>query len=290
MIDFENTLIIDTIQDSFLEEKNIQLDILRLDLIHPQISGNKWFKLKYNIQEALSNKASGLLSFGGAYSNHIHALAFAGKLFNLKTIGIIRGDEISNETLSDCVNWGMQLRFISREEYKNKDTSLFLERLKAEFLTYHIITEGGNNELGRKGTQEILNGIQAEKYNHICCAVGTGATLSGIIESVKGKSNVLGFSSIKGGFYIEDELKQNTSFNNWTLIHDYHFGGFSKTNKKLHDFITEFKIQHNVELDFIYTGKMMFGIYDMIRSHNIPEGSSILMVHTGGLQGNRSLK
>ncbi len=296
MTEFENlkmgepstNLTISTIHDSLLDKKNIRVDILRLDLIHPQISGNKWFKLKYNLHQAIENKATSILSFGGPYSNHLHALAYAGHLLNLTTIGIIRGEEVENPTLLDCKKWGMQLHFISRSEYRNKNETEFLNEIKNKFPLSFIIPEGGNNDLGRKGTREILSGISLEKYSHISCAVGTGATFAGIVETSLAENKVLGFSAIKNGVYIEEEIKNYSANTNWALIHEYHFGGFAKKTNALISFMHDFKKKHGIELDFIYTGKMMFGMYDMMQKNEINEGATILVIHTGGLQGNRS--
>lgn len=287
---FKKTLEITTVSDSFLTDQNIRLDILRLDLIHPEVSGNKWFKLKYNIQAALDQHAESILSFGGAYSNHLHALAFAGKLFGIKTIGIIRGEEVMNTTLSDCINWGMELHFISRDEYRTKYEDEFIDKMQLKFPSTYIVPEGGNNAFGRKGCEEILQAVKVELYSHICCAVGTGATFTGIIQSSDRNNHVLGFSSIKNGLYLEDEIGKQTEKENWTMLHSYHFGGFAKRTRPLIEFVQDFKAKQDIELDYIYTGKMMYGLYDLIQKKSIPAGSNILFIHSGGLQGNRSLQ
>lgn len=286
----KQTLITTTISDSFLTAQNITLDVLRLDLIHPEVSGNKWFKLKYNIQAALDQHAESILSFGGAYSNHLHALAFAGKLFGIKTIGIIRGEDVMNATLTDCIDWGMELHFISRSEYRTKHEDEFIEMIQRKFPSSLVVPEGGNNESGRKGCEEIMQGINLEKYSHLCCAVGTGATFTGIIASSSKTNHVLGFSAIKNGLYLEDEIRKHTTKENWTMLHSYHFGGFAKRNNELIFFVQQFKAKHHLELDYVYTGKMMFGLYDLIQKKSIPSGSTILFIHSGGLQGNRSLQ
>ncbi|GBL36131.1 putative 1-aminocyclopropane-1-carboxylate deaminase [Filimonas sp.] len=288
MDSLSNQVTIDTIQDDFLKARDIRLDLLRLDLIHPQISGNKWFKLKYNIEAALKQGAESILSFGGAYSNHLHALAFAGHLSGIKTIGMLRGEEVSNHTLDDCGAWGMELHFISREEYRLKNESDFLESIQTKFPSSYIVPEGGNNEAGRKGTREILQGIDLNLYTHICCAVGTGATLSGIAEASLPGQKILGFSAIKNGAYLEEEIRQHTGNLNWALKHDYHFGGFAKKNEQLLEYIHGFQQKQGIELDFVYTGKMMFGIDQMIQEKKIHAGSTVLAIHTGGIQGNRS--
>lgn len=284
-----NNVPISSIKNDLLKNKNIQLDLLRLDLIHPEISGNKWFKLKNNIEFALENNIKSIVSFGGAYSNHLHALAYAGKLFNIKTIGIIRGENVDNQTLNDCKNWGMELHFVSREMYKNKYETNFLETIQQEFPTSYIIAEGGNNELGQKGCEEILSSSQKEKYDMFCCSIGTGATFTGIVNSLQDKKNALGFCAIKNGEYLENEIQQQTIFTNYSLHYDYYFGGFAKINPILISFMKDFKETQNIELDRIYTSKMMFGIFDLIEKNSIQNNTKILAIHTGGLQGNRSL-
>ncbi len=285
---FPEQLPVDTIQDDVLKDRNIRIGMLRLDLLHPQISGNKWFKLKYNIEAAKKQDAKSILSFGGAYSNHLHALAYAGHLSGIKTIGILRGEEISNPTLDDCRSWGMELHFISRDQYRHKYESGFLSAIREKFPEAYIVPEGGNNEEGRKGTREILKGIDLDKYTHVCCAVGTGATLAGIADSSLPHQEVLGFSALKNAEYLEETIREYTTAENWKLIHDYHFGGFAKKNTELLEMIESFKQNHNIELDFVYTGKMVYGIYQMIQKETIAAGSSVLLIHTGGLQGNRS--
>jgi 1-aminocyclopropane-1-carboxylate deaminase len=286
---FKTNLLVSKINTKIVEAKNIQLDLLRLDLIHLEISGNKWFKLKYNIAFAKENKFKSIVSFGGAYSNHLHALAFAGKLFNIKTIGIIRGEVVENETLHDCKKWGMELHFVSREQYREKYELHFLETIQQEFITSYIIPEGGNNELGQKGCAEILSQEQKEKYDLFCCSIGTGATFTGIINSLKGQKKAIGFCAIKNGHYLANEIQLQTANSNFEMQYEYHFGGFAKINDHLTSFIQQFKIEQQIELDRIYTAKMMFGIFDLIEKKSIRENAKILAIHTGGLQGNRTL-
>jgi 1-aminocyclopropane-1-carboxylate deaminase len=286
---FKTNLLVSKINTEIVEAKNIQLDLLRLDLIHPEISGNKWFKLKHNIAFAMENKFTSIVSFGGAYSNHLHALAFAGKLFNIKTIGIIRGEVVENETLQDCKKWGMDIHFISRESYREKYEFNFLETIKEEFKSSYIIPEGGKNELGQKGCTEILSQEQKEKYDLFCCSIGTGATFSGIINSLKEEKKAIGFCAIKNGHYLENEIQLQTASSNFEMQYEYHFGGFAKINDCLTTFIQQFKSEQQIELDRIYTAKMMFGIFDLVKKNNFRENTKILAIHTGGLQGNRTL-
>jgi len=281
------------VQHKLLDKKGLTLVVKREDEIHPFISGNKYRKLKYNLEEANKKGQKTLLSFGGAYSNHISALSFAGQLHGFGTIGIIRGDELGhdlgltldqNPTLRFAHENGMRFKFISRENYRKKDSPEFLEILKSEFGDFYLIPEGGTNELAVKGCEEILT-EDDEQYDFICVAVGTGGTISGLINAAADHQTVLGFPSLKGAF-LEAIIKEKTKESvNWKLIHEYHFGGYAKINENLISFINDFYQQTTIPLDPIYTGKMMFGIMDLVQKDFFNRNSSILMVHTGGLQG-----
>lgn len=283
-------MIISPIHDAFIVAKNIQLDLLRLDMVHPQISGNKWFKLKYNIEFAIENKFTSILSFGGAYSNHLHALAYAGKKYGIDTIGIIRGEEVSNPTLEDCKKWGMQLKFISRIEYKQKSESGFIEDLQKKYPTSFIIPEGGSNALGVKGCQEILDEIDSTLYDVIAVSVGTATTLDGIVSKLLPHQRAFGFIPMKGVENMKVELKTKWIEKDLNLKSDYHFGGFGKHTTELLEFIISFKEKHQIVLDLNYTSKMMFGLLDLIEADYFKDGTKILSIHTGGIQGNRSQK
>ena len=271
-----------------IKNPNLELFIKREDLIHPLISGNKFRKLKYNLLQAKAENKKTLLTFGGAFSNHIAAVAFAGKEEGFKTIGIIRGDELrdkilENPTLSFAQNCGMQLEFISREEYRLKSEVSFLENLKQQFGDFYLIPEGGTNALAIKGCQEILTPEDAE-FDYICCAIGTGGTISGIINSVLPHQKVLGFPALKGDF-LKEEIRSFVHKENWELITDYHFGGYGKVNEALVQFINAFYAENQIPLDPIYTGKMVFGVIDLIQKNYFPAESKILLIHTGGIQG-----
>lgn len=284
----------------FLEEKNIQLFVLREDLIHPTISGNKWRKLIYNLQEAKSDGKNQLLTFGGAYSNHIAATAAAGKQFGFKTIGIIRGEEHLplNPTLQLAVDNGMELKYISRNLYKEeKYNTSFLQDMKAEFGDFYLIPEGGSNAFAVKGCTEILKNIDID-YDVICCACGTGGTIAGIIAAADSTKEIIGFPALKGGEFLKNDIQQlladyqqqfdiKTSVKNWSLITDYHFGGYAKTNTELIDFVNDFYQKQNIPLDLIYTGKMLYGILHLAKTTSKFNGKKIVAVHTGGLQGNK---
>ena len=266
----------------------ISVHIKREDLIHPFVSGNKFRKLKYNLAQVKVEKKGVLLTFGGAFSNHIAAVAFVGKEHGFKTIGIIRGDELrdkisENPTLKFAEDCGMHFEFVTREEYRLKSENYFLEKLKMEFGDFYLIPEGGTNELAIKGCEEILTEKDAE-FNFICCAVGTGGTISGVINSALPHQKVLGFPSLKGDF-LQDEIRNFVQNKNWELITEYHFGGYGKVNEALIAFINQFYVENKIPLDPIYTGKMVFGVIDLISKNYFPANSKILLIHTGGIQG-----
>ncbi len=266
----------------------VELHLKREDSIHQFVSGNKYRKLKYNIEEAQRNEFSRLLTFGGAYSNHIAAVAFAGKTYGFSTIGIIRGEELrdiidGNPTLSFAKSCGMQFKFVTREAYRLKETDGFINNLKEEFDDFYLIPEGGTNAFAVKGCEEILTEADAD-FNFICSAIGTGGTISGLINSVKEDQKVLGFPALKGAF-LQEDISKFVDNKNWNIITDYHFGGYAKVNESLIQFINQFKEKQNIPLDPVYTGKMMFGVFDLIEKGFFPKGSKILAIHTGGLQG-----
>ena len=272
-----------------LEEKKVRLFIKRIDKIHPFVSGNKWFKLKYNLLEAKKQGLNTLLTFGGAYSNHISATAFAAKEKGIKSIGIIRGEEHLplNPSLRFAIDNGMKLHYISRSNYKEKTSANFLEALKNQFGDFYLISEGGTNELAIQGAKEILDTNDTQDY--ICCPVGTGGTIAGIINASNNLQTVIGFPAIKGFKQLEKDINNWTNSTNYKFINDYVGNGYAKINKDLVAFINEFNALHNVPLDGIYTGKMMMGILDLVVKDYFPKGSSILAIHTGGLQGNKGM-
>ncbi|OYX83958.1 MAG: 1-aminocyclopropane-1-carboxylate deaminase [Flavobacteriales bacterium 32-34-25] len=267
---------------------SISVTIKREDLIHPIVSGNKFRKLKYNLLQAKAENKKTLLTFGGAFSNHIAAVAFAAKENGFQSIGIIRGDELrdkitQNPTLKFAQECGMQFEFVSREAYRLKNESSFLDNLKQQFGDFFLIPEGGTNALAIKGCEEILT-AEDHEFDYICCAVGTGGTISGIINSALPHQKVLGFPALKGDF-LQDEIRIFVQNKNWELITDYHFGGYGKVNEDLVRFINQFYADNQIPLDPIYTGKMVFGVIDLIQKNYFPAQSNILLIHTGGLQG-----
>ncbi|WP_323788356.1 1-aminocyclopropane-1-carboxylate deaminase/D-cysteine desulfhydrase [Psychroserpens sp.] len=257
-------------------------------LNHPHVSGNKLRKLKYNLLEAKKLNKKTLLTFGGAFSNHIAAVAHAGQENNFQTIGVIRGEELKdlrtlNSTLSVSKACGMQFKFVSREHYRHKTSKSFIEQLEKEFGDFYLIPEGGTNELAVKGCEEILEEVN-EKFDYICCPVGTGGTISGLINASNSNQKIIGFPALKGDF-LQEEITKFVNKNNWELVSDYHFGGYAKINEDLIQFINRFKKKYNVPLDPVYTGKMMYGIYDLISKDYFEKDAKILAIHTGGLQG-----
>jgi 1-aminocyclopropane-1-carboxylate deaminase len=275
-------------QEIKIDDKAVSLSIRREDLIHPFISGNKFRKLKYNLIQAKAENQDTLLTFGGAFSNHIAAAAFAGAAHGFRTIGIIRGDELENKilinpTLKFAQECGMRFKFVTRESYRHKTESDFIANLKNEFGDFYYVPEGGTNEYAVKGCQEILS-VEDAQYDFICSAVGTGGTISGLINSILPHQKVLGFPALKGDF-LNDEIRKFAQNENWELITDYHFGGYGKVNQELIAFLNRFYRENQIPLDPIYTGKMVFGVMDLIGKNFFKENSKILLIHTGGLQG-----
>jgi 1-aminocyclopropane-1-carboxylate deaminase len=271
-----------------IPNSKVELYIKREDLIHPLISGNKFRKLKYNLIQAKEENQTTLLTFGGAFSNHILAVASAGFENDFKTIGIIRGEELfdkvnENPTLKQAKKLGMEFKFISREAYGEKTNSVFIEKLNSEFGSFYLIPEGGTNNLAIKGCEEIITEHELQ-YDFICCSIGTAGTIAGIINASSSHQKIIGFPALKGSF-ISNEISNFAKKTNWEIKSDYHFGGYGKISDELIRFINAFYLKYNIPLDPIYTGKMMFGIFDLIEKNYFPPYSKILAIHTGGLQG-----
>ena len=271
-----------------LRQKNIRLEIKREDLLHPLISGNKFRKLKYNLLEAKEKNHHTLLTFGGAYSNHIAATAAAGRAYGFATIGVIRGEELrekadENPTLSFARKEGMKLKFISRSDFRRKDTPEFQEKLWEEYGPFYLLPEGGTNRLAVKGCEEILE-TGDTGFDYICCAVGTGGTIAGLINSSGENQEILGFPALKGDF-LTDDIRKFAQKDNWRLQNEFHFGGYARVNEDLIRFINDFRQKTGVPLDPVYTGKMLYGILKLINNGYFKSGSKVLAIHTGGLQG-----
>ena len=275
----------DIINDTFLENKKVELDVLRLDKIHPVISGNKWFKLKYHLDNFNAGNYKGIVTFGGAWSNHIVATACACYLQKINCTGIIRGEkpEHPSATLTEVLKYGMDLKFTSRENFTQQNREVLFETTRKDFPGYYIIPEGGAGIEGEKGAAEIIQHIDGKNYTHIVCAVGTGTMYNGIKQAVYQDQQVIGIVVLKG-WKADDETKTGK------LIYDYHFGGYAKYNAVLIDFMNDLFKSTSIPTDIVYTGKLAYAILDLIKKDHFPPASKILMIHSGGLQGNDSVQ
>ncbi len=279
------------IHDPLLAAAGVSLHIQREDLVHPTVSGNKWYKLKYNLQQARADDHHKLLTFGGAYSNHIYATAAAGQAFGFHTIGIIRGEETQplNYTLRFAQENGMQLHFVSRQAYREKDDPGFTAKLQKQFGRFYLLPEGGTNLLAVKGCTAIAR--HTADFDYVCVCVGTGGTLAGMAAGMDGRGILLGFPALKNGQFLMEEINKLTQhfcgkvYNNIELICDYHFGGYAKFKPELISFINHFAATYRVPLEPVYTGKMFFALFDLVRQGFFPKGSRVLAIHSGGLQG-----
>ena len=284
----------DELENPVLEKKNIKLQLARLDKIHPVVSGNKLFKLHYFIDEAMQSNHKTMVSFGGAYSNHLVAIAFAGKESGLKSIGIVRGEEPKNlsHTLQQCLQYGMQLQFITRNEYKNTGQPDFINNLKLKYGDFTLVPEGGYHPLGAAGASLIIDLLKDKNATHICTATGTATTLAGLLLKAQHSQQVITVPVIKNMNDIEERLFyliNKKKHNNLQIFDGYHFGGYAKKTEELINFMNVFYTNYGVPTDFVYTAKMMYAILDKINNNFFPAGSSIVCLHTGGLQGNQSL-
>jgi 1-aminocyclopropane-1-carboxylate deaminase len=270
------------------ENFKVNLFLLRLDLIDEEISGNKWFKLKYNLQDVIRAKKTKLLTFGGAFSNHIAATAKSCNMAGIKSVGIIRGENVENHTLQLAAAYGMELKFVSRNLYRNKEELMQWLSNEINLSQCYIVPEGGANQLGIEGCKEIVSLINMP-FDYVAMACGTGTTLSGIVQSIHKNQVSLGFAALKGGAFLVDDINNsigNQTAGTFAIIDKYHFGGYAKHNSELLNFIKKFELEQNTKLDFVYTAKMMYGIYDLIQHNYFPENATIVAIHSGGLQGN----
>jgi 1-aminocyclopropane-1-carboxylate deaminase len=280
-------------------QRGVTLHVKRLDLLHPHVQGNKWYKLKYNIDRALASEHKTLLTFGGAWSNHIYATAAAGKIAGLRTIGIIRGEEPSDysNTLRFAKEQGMELKFVSRLDYEERATEEFKAWLHDEYGSFHLVPEGGSNYYGVNGCMEILTETDLQTYSHVACACGTGATLAGMLLGSKSQSQFIGFSALKGGDFLCDEVVKHIEYflmdrelaeeyrSQFTIETAYHFGGYGKWNEELISFIQQIEREQSLPLDQVYTGKALYGLLKKIEAGEFEPESNVLFIHTGGLQG-----
>lgn len=281
-----------SLHDKLFEEKAVEVFIKRDELNHPHIQGNKWRKLKYNLYEARMNRQNTLLTFGGPWSNHIYATAAAAKLFHFKAIGIIRGEEpaVKSTTLEFAASQGMELYYMDREMYRQKDDPINIESLRVQIGDFYYVPEGGTNLLALQGLEEIIDELDID-YDYLCTACGTGGTIAGLLAGLKGNKQVLGFSSLKGEDSLTPLVKRlvkdytGYDFNNFFINFDYHFCGYAKIKPELIQFIKQFKQQFGIQLEPVYTGKLFYGLFDLIRKDYFSRGSRIVAIHTGGLQG-----
>jgi 1-aminocyclopropane-1-carboxylate deaminase len=271
----------------------VSLHVKRDDLIDDVVSGNKLFKLHHHLQAFHAQNKQTLITFGGAFSNHLHATAYIGQALGIKTVGIIRAEphELKNltPTLSDCQSWGMTLAPVSRSEYKLKQDSGVVQKIANQYPDIYWVPEGGAGELGVQGAQLILDGVDQSHYDVIVLACGTGTTLAGVIRASEPHVQVIGVPVLKGAKWMAAEVEQylDAAMNNWQLVLDYHFSGYGKWNDELLNFMADIQAQTGLPLDPVYTAKAFYGLVDLIRLKTINKGSRVLFIHTGGLQGAR---
>ena len=274
--------------DDLLTARGVRLYLKRDDLIHPEIPGNKWRKLKHNLEAATGLEHGTLLTFGGAYSNHIRATAAAGSFYGLATIGVIRGEEHRplNPSLAYATSRGMTLTYLDRTSYRRKHSAEVVEALHRQFGDFYLVPEGGTNELGVRGCTEIPREIDLD-FDVICCACGTGGTLAGIAAGLRTEQKAVGFSVLKGAYSLDSEIDQlqlrafGSNSGNWTVEHDFHFGGFAKRTPDLEAFISSFEDRHGLKLDWVYVAKMMSGVFTLVEDGAFAPGTSIVAVITG---------
>ncbi len=282
------------LSDILFDRMQVSVTVLRLDTVHPVVSGNKLFKLHYFLEKAIQDSYKDIITFGGPWSNHLVATAFSGMQIGLNTIGIVRGEQPKklSDTLSNCLEYGMQLHFISRELYDRKDESGFLHSLNKDYQHALIIPEGGYHPTGANGAALIMQFVP-NNATHICTAAGTATTVAGLLMGASNKQQIIGIPVLKGMIDLPERIAYltNNQFdkNQLEILPGYHFGGYAKKTPLLIDFMNELYKQHAIPTDFVYTAKMMFGVFDLISKGHFKKGSNIICLHTGGLQGNLSL-
>lgn len=289
----EDRVIIQSLHPAYHQRKVATVDMLRLDLVHPIVCGNKWYKLRLNVLHAQDHGFKTILTFGGGYSNHLIATAFTARKAGLRCIGIVRGQyPVLTPTLKSCAEEGMELIFVTKEDYERQGEPEWEKELASKFDDLYIIPEGGANEWGRKGAGLITKFIKND-YTHVLLSVGSGTTMCGIRNKLPTSQYVLGFAPMKGGAYLESHIKPHLYDGqdaNWQVFDSWHFGGFGKQTPGLVAFMNEFYDTHNIPLDIIYTSKMMYGLRDMIGQEYFKPEDKLLAIHTGGLQGNVSVE
>ena len=289
----ENRVIIQPLNEEWYQHRVAGMDMLRLDLLHPVVSGNKWYKLRLNIKHALEGGFKTIVTFGGGFSNHLVATAYAARIFGIKAIGIVRGKyDMLTPSLIQCKDAGMELIFVSQEDYNNKHEPEWAKKMVAHFDEIFIVPEGGANEWGRAGAG-LINRFIKNTHTHVAVSVGSGTTLIGLRNKINERQQILGFAPMKQGLYLKEYISEHIQKDmnrNWQLFDQWHCGGFGKWNDDLLGFMNDFYAVNNIPLDIAYTSKMMYGIKDMLQSGFFAKEDKILCIHTGGLQGNASVK
>ncbi|WP_317191362.1 1-aminocyclopropane-1-carboxylate deaminase/D-cysteine desulfhydrase [Hymenobacter guriensis] len=287
-------LLLQPLDEPAAAARGIRLLLLRDDLTHSELPGNKWRKLKYNLQAAREQGHDKLLTFGGAYSNHIAAVAAAGRLSGLRTIGIIRGEELAhrplNATLTRARADGMQLRFVSREAYQRRHESGWVAELQQDFGPAYVLPEGGSNALALPGCAELLTELRTRtSFDYVAVACGTGGTLAGLVTGLLPPETAVGIAALREGELLRAEVQRllgnESASSNWVLHSGFHHGGYARFSAGLLDFIRQFQARHGVLLDPVYTGKLLWGVLQLLEQDYFRPGSTLVAVHTGGLQG-----
>lgn len=278
---------LEEVHDERLAARGVRLLLKRDDLINPDIPGNKWRKLKYNLEDAKASGARTLLTFGGAYSNHIRAVAAAGHYFDFKTVGIIRGEQHLplNPTLDYAVRHGMTIDYLDRTTYRTKNSPELIDSLRRKFGDFFLIPEGGSNAAAVRGAAEIAAELTVD-YDVVCCPCGTGGTLAGLAAGLPSGKRAIGFAALRGASFLNDDVRRlQTEYghvtDNWTIELDYHFGGFARRTQALNEFISEFRHRYSVELEWVYVAKMLIGVFEMVQQRRIDDGTTVVVLVTG---------
>jgi 1-aminocyclopropane-1-carboxylate deaminase len=282
-----------SLNSKLFDRKGVEVFVKREDQNHPTVSGNKFWKLKYNIGAALASPHKTLLTFGGAYSNHLYATAAACDLVGLKSVGIVRGERVEplNSTLSFCEQHHMRLHFVSREAYRSKNQQYFTDQLAGIFGEFFLVPEGGSNDYALKGVHEFAaSHLDNISFDYLVLPVGTGCTMAGLVAGLSQKRHVVGIPVLKNGGFLSNEIAgflskfSREDYGKWTLLTSYHHGGYAKATPELSRFIVEMRAEHNLPLDHVYTGKALWALVEEVKRDFFPRGSTILFLHTGGLQ------
>ena len=279
---------LEPLRDDRLRESGVEVWLKRDDLVHPDLPGSKWRKLKYNLAEAARTGERTLLTFGGAYSNHLRATAAAGHYYGFSTIGLVRGEEHRplNPSLAFAARHGMRLAYLNRGDYRRKTDPEVVAALRQEFGEFYPLPEGGSNKFAVLGSAELPAEIEPD-FDVICCPCGTGATLAGLAGGLSDQQRAIGFAVLKGAGFLEHDVAdlQRAAFGrrtgNWRIEHGFHFGGYARRDAVLDAFIEDFAARHGLVLDWVYVAKMMFGVFALTRQGAFRPGSRVVVVITG---------